>query len=223
MYAATDAPKRNTGGLTFGAGEGSNSSNGDRSWALSLSAGYDVPQGDMSSTFKAAPTFSLSYLNNFNSFTFNATIGYVSYKPKFDTAYFVGNDLTQGSMQYGSFNSFEVYTGAAYNISMSNNAKFYLGLDLGSYFNFFNFSTNDGQGNTNVYNTTYEQQFIAPKVGIDVMVSDNLSLGLQAKYNFVLSASQNYNLADDSYYETGYTSASYRTFSGHVTLTYHFY
>lgn len=220
MYSATDAPRRSNGGLTYGGGNGSG--NGDRSWALSLTAGYDAPQGDMSSTFKAAPTFGFSYLNNYNNFTFNATFGYVSYKPKFDTAYFVGNDLTQGYVQYGSFNSVELYTGAAYNISISNNAKFYFGFDLGTYVNFFNYSTNDGEGDNYAYNTTYEQQFIAPKLGLDFMVSDNLSLGVQAKYNFILSAPQDYNLADN-YYESGYTAVSYKTFSGHVTLTYHFY
>lgn len=219
MYSATDAPRRNNQGLTFG-GDGNGSDN--RSWALSLSAGYDVPQGNMSSTFKPAPTFSFSYLNNYNNFTFNATIGYVSYKPKFDTAYFVGNDPTQGYLQYGSFNSLEIYSGAAYNISISNKAKFYFGFDIGTYLNFFNYSTNDGQGDTYSYNTSYEQQFIAPKLGVDVMVSDNLSLGIQAKYSFILSAPQDYNL-DDNYYESGYTAVSYKTFSGHVVLTYHFY
>jgi hypothetical protein len=221
MYSATDAPSRNKGGLTYGGSSGGSGGSGDKSWGLSLSAGYDVPTGDMSSTFKAAPTFSFGYLNNYNNFTFNATIGYVSYKPKFDTAYFVGNDPTQGYLQYGNFSSLEVYTGAAYNIPISDNAKFYFGFDLGTYVNFFNYSLNDGQGNTYNYNTTYEQDFIAPKLGVDFMVSDNLSIGLQAKYNFILSAPQNYNLANDDY-DSDYTPLAYKTFSGHVTLTYHF-
>jgi len=224
MYSATDPPKRSNGGLTYGGDNGSG--DGDRSWALSLSAGYDVPQGNMGSTFKAAPTFSFSYLNNYNNFTFNASIGYVSYKPKFDTAYFVGNDPTQGYLQYGSFNSLELYTGAAYNISISNNARFYFGFDIGSYLNFFKYSTNDGQGDISTYNTTYSQQFIAPKLGVDVMVSDNLSLGIEAKYNFIFSGSEADNLnfnVDDIYVTSNYTSPSYKTFSGHVTLTYHFY
>jgi len=223
MYSATDPPKRSNGGLTYGSDNGSG--NGDRSWALSLSAGYDVPQGDMSQSFKAAPTFSFSYLNNYNNFTFNATIGYVSYKPKFDTTYFVGNDPTQGYLQYGSFNSLEIYTGAAYNVPISNNAKLYFGLDIGNYFNFFNYTTNDGQGNTSTYSSAYSQQFIAPKLGVDVMVSDNLSLGLEAKYNFIFSGSEADNLdftTDDAYVTSSYTALSYKTFSGHITLTYHF-
>jgi hypothetical protein len=228
MYSATDAPKRSNGGLTYGGSSGgSNGGNGGfgSNWALSLSAGYDVPQGDMSSTFKAAPTFSFSYLTNYNNFTFNATIGYVSYKPKFDTVYFVDGDPTQGYLQYGSYNSLEIYTGVAYNVSISDNAKVYFGFDLGNYFNLFKYTTNDGQGDISTFNTAYSQQFIAPKLGVDVMVSDNLSLGLEAKYNFILAGSNANDLdfsTDDAYATSTYTALSYKTFSGHITLTYHF-
>ncbi len=225
MYSATDPPKRNNQGLTYGDSNGGNGGNGDRSWALSLSAGYDLPQGDMSQSFKAAPTFSFSYLNYYNNFTFNASIGYVSYKAKVDTAYFVGNDPTQGYLQYGSYNSLETYVGAAYNVPIADNAKVYFGLDFGNYINFFNFSSNDGEGNTSTYNTTYSQQFIAPKLGVDVMVSDNLSLGLEAKYNFLFSGSQATDLDftdEDIYVSSSYSALSYKTFSGHLTLTYHF-
>jgi hypothetical protein len=227
MYSATDPPKRNNDGLTYGDSNGGNGGGGDRTWGLSFSAGYDMPQGDMSQSFKAAPTFSLSYLNYYGDFTFNATIGYTSYKPKFDTVDFVDGDPTQGYLQYGSYNSFQLYAGAAYNVAISDNAKVYFGLDFGNYFNSFNYTLNDGQGNTSTYNTVYSQQFIAPKIGVDVMVSDNLSLGLEAKYNFIFSGPQSADLdySDDdvdAYVSTSYTSLSYKTFSGHVTLTYHF-
>jgi len=222
MYSAVDPPKRNNDGLTYGSGnnnDGGNSSN----WAVALSLGYDVPQGDLSTTFKAAPTYNFSVLNYYGDFTFNATIGYVTYKPKFDTVYYVGNDPTQGYFQYGNYSSLEIYTGAAYNISIADNAKFYFGLDVGSYINFFSFTSNDGEGNISKNSTTNGQQFVAPKIGVDFMVSDNLSVGLEAKYNFLLSGSSETEIGDDYDYSSySYSAVSYRTFSGHVTLTYHF-
>src|SRR5580658_6606772 len=97
MYSATDAPKRSNGGLTYGGNSGGSGGSGGgfgSTWAISLSGGYDVPTGDLGTTFKAAPTFSFSVLRNYGDFTFNTTIGYVSYKPKMDTVYFYGTDPT---------------------------------------------------------------------------------------------------------------------------------
>jgi hypothetical protein len=217
-YSATDAPKRNSQGLTYGDGGGGY---GDKSSALSLNVGYDIPEGYMSSSFKAAPTFSLSYLQNYSAFTFNATIGYVSYKPKYDTVAFIDGDPADGYFQYGHFNSLEFYTGAAYNVPITDNAKFYFGLDIGTYLNFFKYSINDGEGDINTYSTTYSQQFVAPKLGVDFMVSDNVSLGLQAKYNFIFSGPQSSDIANENY-DVDYTALAYKTFSGHITITYHF-
>jgi len=222
MYSATDAPKRNNGGLTYGGDSGGSGGSGGGSfggtWAISLSGGYDVPTGNLGTTFKAAPTFSFSVLRNYGNFTFNTTIGYVSYKPKLDTFYFYGNDPTQGYAQYGNFSSLEVYLGAAYNIQVADNAKVYFGLNLGSYYNFFTVTTNDGQGDINTLNTTEEQSYIAPKIGVDFMVSDNLSLGLEAKYNFMLSSDSGTGDA----YDSGYGTTVNKSFSGNVALTYHF-
>ena len=220
MYSATDAPSRNNGGLTYGGSSGgSNGSGGFGStWAISLSGGYDVPTGDLGTTFKAAPTFSFSVLRNYGDFTFNTTIGYVSYKPKVDTFYYFGNDPTQGYIQYGNFSSLEIYAGVAYNVQVADNAKIYFGANIGTYYNFFSYTSNDGQGNIDSENTTESQSYIAPKLGVDFMVSDNLSLGVEAKYNFMLSSDSGTGDA----YDSGYTTTVNKSFSGNVALTYHF-
>jgi hypothetical protein len=221
MYSATDAPKRNNQGLTFGDGGGSSSGGGggfESTWAISLSGGYDVPTGNLGTTFKAAPTFSFSVLRNYGDFTFNTTIGYVSYKPKMDTFYFYGNDPTQGYVQYGNFSSLEIYAGAAYNVHVADNAKIYFGVNIGTYYNFFSYTSNDGAGDISTSNTTESQSYIAPKIGVDFMVSDNLSLGVEAKYNFMMSSDSGTGDA----YDSGYSTTVNKSFSGNVALTYHF-
>jgi hypothetical protein len=221
MYSATDAPKRSNGGLTYGGNSGGSGGSGGgfgSTWAISLSGGYDVPTGDLGTTFKAAPTFSFSVLRNYGDFTFNTTIGYVSYKPKMDTVYFYGNDPTQGYVQYGNFSALEIYAGAAYNIQVSDNAKVYIGANIGTYYNFFSYTSNDGQGNISTSNTTEGQSYVAPKLGVDFMVSDNISIGLEAKYNFMLSSDSGTGDA----YDSGYSTTVNKSFSGNVALTYHF-
>ena len=223
MYSATDAPRRSNGGLTYGgnsggSGGGNGSGGFGSTWAISLSGGYDVPTGDFGTTYKAAPTFSFSVLRNYGDFTFNTTIGYASYKPKFDTIYVYGNDPTQGYVQYGHFNSLEIYVGAAYNFQVADNAKLYLGVNLGTYYDFFSYSSNDGAGDISSYNADQSQSYVAPKIGVDFMVSDNLSLGVEAKYNFMLSSDSGSGDAFDS----GYSTTVNKSFSGNVALTYHF-
>jgi hypothetical protein len=217
MYSATDAPKRSNGGLTYGADDGGNGGFGG-TWAISLSGGYDVPTGNLGTTYKAAPTFSFSVLRNYGNFTFNATIGYVSYKPKVDTFYFYGNDPTQGYSQYGNFSALQIYVGGAYNIQIADNAKLYLGLNLGTYYNFTSVTTNDGVGDITTTNIDEAQSYVAPKIGVDFMLNNNISLGLEAKYNIMLSSDSGSGDAFDS----GYTTTVNQSFSGNVNLTYHF-
>jgi len=222
MYSATDAPKRSNGGLTFGGNGGSGGSSGGggfgSTWAIQLAAGYDAPTGDLGTTFKGAPTFSFSVLRNYGDFTFNTTIGYVSYKPKLDTFYFYGNDPTEGYVHYGNYSTLEFYVGAAYNISVGDNAKVYIGANIGTYYNFFSFDTNDGEGDISSANSTQSSSYIAPKLGVDFMVSDNLSLGIEARYNFSLSSDSGSGDA----YDSGYSTTVNKSFAGNVALTYHF-
>jgi hypothetical protein len=213
IYSSAQAQHHSYSGLSYGGG-----SNGDGSnWGISILGGYDVPTGDLGTTFKAAPTFGIGVKHNYGDFTFNVNIGFVSYKPKLDTFYFDATDKTAGYIKYDNYSSLEFYVGAAYNIAIGDQAKFYFGLDLGSYYNYFSYDSNDGIGE-NAANTYNEASYVAPKLGINFMLNDNLSLGIEGKYNFTFSSSSGSGNA----YDYGYSTTTNKSYSGNLVLTYNF-
>lgn len=221
MCFAANAQRRSGSGLTYGGGGGYGGgagSYGGSEWGISLNAGYDVPTSDLAASFKSAPTFGISLLHNIGSFTFNATIGYVSYKPKLDTFYYDETDHTAGYIHFNNFSSFEFYAGAAYNIPLGEQAKLYVGLNVGTYYTHFAYDSNDGAGYEDAADTYNEASYVAPKVGITFMLSDNISLGVEGKYNFQISSSSGSGDA----FDLGYTTSVNQSYSGNVVLTYNF-
>lgn len=214
IYSSAQAQHHNYSGLSYGGG-----SNGDGSnWGISVLGGYDIPTGDLGTTFKAAPTFGVSVKHNLGDFTFNANIGFVSYKPKLDTFYNDPTDKTAGYIKYDNYSSLQFFVGGAYNVAIGDQAKFYFGLDLGSYYNYFSYVSNDGLYGYDAGNSTDEESYVAPKLGINFNVSDNISLGVEAKYNFLFASSSGSGDA----YDYGYVTTVNKTFSGNLVLTYNF-
>jgi len=213
--SAANAQHRQTGYLTYGGGS---NGGGDSEWGIRFSGGYDVPQGDLGSTFKAAPTFEFSVIRNLGNFTFNTTIGYQSYKPKQDTVWQDPTDHTQGYDHYSSLSTLKIFAGAAYNFSFSDAAKFYIGLNIGSYYNFFNFDSTDGVGDEVAGNSSGEASYLAPKLGLNFSLNDNISIGIEGRYNFTFQSSSGSGDA----YDAGYATTTTRSFSGHVALNYNF-
>jgi len=213
--SSVNAQRRNDAYLTYGGG-----SNGGGSglWGIVFTAGYDVPVGNFATTFKAAPAFAIGVNRNYGDFTFNTTIGYISYKPKLDTFFYNGTDNTAGYIKYENLSSIQVYLGVAYNIAIADEAKFYFGVDLGTYYNHFAYDSNDGEGGIDEADTEDEVSYVAPKLGINFMVSDDISIGIEGKYNFQLSSSSGSGDA----YDYGYATTVNKSFSGNFVLTYNF-
>ncbi len=208
IYTSVQAQHRYYSGYGYG---GSQSN-----WGISILGGYDVPTGDLGTSFKAAPTFGIGVKHNYGNFTFNANIGYVNYKPKADTVYFDQSDKTS-YVKYGNLSSLQFYVGAAYNVAIGDQAKFYFGVDLGSYYNYFSFDSYDGISEN--YSDNYDEaSYLAPKLGINFMLNDNLSLGVEAKYNFTFETSSGSGDA----YDYGYSTTVNQSFSGNLVLTYNF-
>jgi hypothetical protein len=212
MHATVNAQSRYNPSLSYG-GDGAS-----YDWGISLSGGYDAPTGDLATTYKWAPDFAVSVLHNYGDFTFNATIGYVSYKPKLDTFYYDNTDPGAGYVKYSNFRALQFYVGAAYNIALTEQAKLYVGVNLGSYYTHFSFNANDGLGDEYVGDETVGQSYIAPKLGFNFLLNDNVTLGLEAKYNFLLSSSS----GTGDTYDYGYTTSVSKTYSGNIVLTYNF-
>lgn len=210
---AASAQHRKSAALTYGGG-----GNGDinpNGWGLSLSAGYDGTTGDMRSTYKGAPAYSFSMLHNWNGFTFNTTIGYVSYHPKQDTSFIYAGDTQAGYIQYGNFRSLEFFVGGAYNISIADAANLYLGVNIGSYYNSFDVDAVTDAG-TYSYSSNSSTQFVSPKLGFNFIIDDHFTFGLEGRYNLQFGSKS----TDTDGYSYGISNIKTYTVSG--VLSYYF-
>jgi hypothetical protein len=217
ILAATtaNAQYRQRDALTYGGGgNGGPDPNG---WGISFSAGYDGPTGDMRSYYSGAPAYSFSILKNWNGFTFNGTVGYVSYKPKQDTSYIDVDGTQVGYVKYDNYNSLEFFVGGAYNIPAADIANLYIGLNVGAYDNSFKYEVNTLEGNTSA-STSGMMGLVAPKIGLNFMISSHFTFGIEGRYNFQFGSSKA-NADTDGY---GYSAQSVKTYTVSGLLSYYF-
>lgn len=179
-----EAQHRHDAWATYGGGWSGGS---DAEYGISVGAGYDVPSGDLSQTYKAAPAFDLNVVRYVGNFTFNTGLGYHAYKAKQPSfAYDDGmGDTTTAS--YGNYTVVSIYAGAAYNVIFGEGSRLYFGLNMGTYFTHYSFNITS-QSYSDDENVGYENLYLAPKIGLEFPLSGKISLGLEAKYNFFTPA-----------------------------------
>lgn len=183
------AQHRHDAWATFGGGGGGG---GDSGYGISLGAGYDVPGSDLSQTYKAAPVFDLNVVRYVGHFTFNAGLGYHAYQPK--QASFVSDDGTGDTVttSFGNYTIVSVYAGAAYNVMLGESSKLYFGLNMGTYFTHYTVTTSgsflDFGGDI-----SYENLYLAPRVGLELPLSGSLSVSFEGKYNLFTPAGSTAN------------------------------
>jgi hypothetical protein len=188
---------------------------GDNSqtYGVALIAGYDVPTGNLAYTFKPALTYGLKVLKYYDNITGSLSFGYHVYKPKQDVFYYSVNESNYGTVKYKNFSVSSIYLGLAYNYEINNGFKVYGGFDLGAYFTHLVYHSMDEFSDNNV-DLNENEVYLAPKVGLTYPVSDNITLGVEGKYNLFSPAGQSrYNS------EVGTLHTSY---AGGLVLTYNF-
>lgn len=201
---SAQAQHRNNQGLSYGGGgRGDNPGDG---FGIAVNGGYDIPSGSLGTTFKAAPTFGLSLVDNFNGFTLTANVQLVTYKPKVDTLYYYAPNQTIGSLAWSDDKIMAYYLGAAYNFNVDEGVKFYLGLNLGIYSDKIAYHTQDIYENT-PFSKTFNELYYAPKLGFTFAVNDNFSISPGARYNFFKPSGTNGNpyVTSNKSFELGIT------------------
>jgi len=184
---------------------------------LTFSAGVDVPLKNLNDIYRAAPDFDAGVTKQFGSFTLGVNLGYREFQPKY-AAYVLDPDVPEaGTISYSNYSIFSVYTSAQYNAKISKTAVFYGGINLGSYYTHFSYSAQSGTAADNEAFTS-EFAYFAPKIGVSFMVSEDLKLGIESRYNLFGSASYNYNTVDGG---SG-NSILYTTWTTGLTLNYRF-
>jgi len=208
---SAQAQHRTDQGLTYGGGGGGEFP-GD-GFGISINGGYDIPSGSLGNTYKAAPTFGFSLVDNFDSFTLSLNVATVTYKPKVDTTYYYAANQTIGSLAWSNDKIMEYYLGGAYNIDVDDGVKFYIGLNLGIYSDQIGYHTQDDYENT-VVNKTLNEIYYAPKLGFTFAASDNFSVSPGLRYNFFKPLGSTTN--------DTYVSTSNKSITLGIALTYIF-
>jgi hypothetical protein len=151
-------------------------------YAIALNTGYDAPLGSLGSIFKPAPAFDLNFLTYRGNFIINAGFGYHVYKPKADTLYYNAGIGGTGYVAYQNFPVYAIYTGAAYNLGITDNFRIYAGANFGYYFSRFAYRQADIFG-SNSADFFEDDPYLAPKIGLNIMINSTIGLGAEAKYN----------------------------------------
>jgi len=215
-FSVAHAQHRQSDALTYGGGgSGYPDPNG---WGITVSGGYDATTTDMRSVYGGAPTFSIGVVKSLNDFTFNVSIGHVSYKPKVDTSFIYADNTTVGYVHYGNFSSLEFYVGAAYNVEIADQAKLYFGLNLGSYANSFTFDENTVDGNFSASSSS-KAICVAPKIGINFIISSHWSFAIEGRYNIESGGSSSSSTSNE---DVSYSISSIKTFTTSGAFTYYF-
>lgn len=184
------AQHRHDAWATFGGGGGGFSDSG---YGLLFGAGYDVPAGDLGQTYKAAPAFDLAVVRYTGNFTFSTGLGYHAYQPKQATSTYNDGMGDTSSASYSNYTVISLYVGAAYNVMLGESSKLYFGLNMGTYFTHYSVNSSSAVLDLSA-DVSYENLYLAPRIGFEFPLSNRLSLGVEAKYNFFTPAG---NTEDD--------------------------
>jgi len=185
----------------------------DSGYGISLSAEYDAPAADLATTFKPAPALNLGVVRSFGDFTFNATLGYHVYSPKQAVFYYDDGAGGQGTIVYQNYPVYAFYVGAVYNLQLSDAVKLYAGLNWGLYYTHYAYDAED-QFSSNSIDLNEEELYVAPKIGLTYLLGGQISLGIEAKYNF-FTPEGNSDTSPD-------VGTVYKSYAAGVVLTYRF-
>jgi hypothetical protein len=183
------AQHRSNGGLTYGGG-GTGGGNFDSGYGIAFGVGYDAPLGDLKTIYKPSATYNLSVVRFMGNFTASFTLGYHAYKPKADVLYYSADGTTStttddseaGTVSYSDFKVYSGYAGIVYNVDISDDTRFYGGLNLGAYRTHYGFRATSASIISSA-DVVQQNIYIAPKVGITYALNNIVGLSLEAKYN----------------------------------------
>lgn len=204
-----NAQRRHDPWNNYGGGGNGNGSD----YAIVLGIDYDAPAAPLNNTYSPAPSFTLGVIRNLGDFTLNATLGYRAYSPKEAAFTFDDGDGETGSSIYSKFQVFAFYTGVVYNVQLGNSSKFYAGFNIGAYYTSYSYNEQDPNG-TNSFNAIEEQAYIAPKIGLTFSMTQQLALGIEAKYNIFSPVGDSFTNPD--------AGTVFKSYSLGVTLAYGF-
>lgn len=201
----------------FGSSGGYDFGEGGSLYALSVTAGMDVPLGDVGTMYKASPFYNLQIVRNVGPLSFGLGGGIRMFKPKQDVfeepinaVYNVPLDVV-----YTDMNTKMGYLTAIYNYEISEQLVAFGGLNVGFYNNTF---TTSGSIYGNAVFKVYTMEnclYAAPKLGAGYKFGQ-MQVNLESRFNLIKSNnSVEYNArvgaapSAGSFYKTWATGLSF--------------
>lgn len=198
---------------------GSNHSSGSYimqdGWSVSLNGGYESPLGDLKEIYKGAPTFGVTVRKRMGSLVYSGTIDYRQYKPKQSTFTYSDEDTYSYTATYGKYSGIGLYAGLAYEVPVGS-ASIYGGINGGYVITKYEMIMQDGDDLFLSQSASESAVYIGPKVGLNFPVSNNLGVGLEARYSLGIVGA-NYNSR-----EGGSVTPGFNSYAGNLFLTYSF-
>ncbi len=192
-------------------------------WGVTLNTGYEIPLAELKDTYKGAPTFGLTLRRRFKQFDFSLTGDYRSFQPKERSSTYESEAFGQpvtSTLTFSDFRGIGVYLGAAYNMPITPAANFYVGLNGGYIISTFSmvlesdFIALDVSGSSHV-------PYLGPKIGINVALTNTLSLGAEARYSTNLIKQTDSGKTEEGFDFT-MTTKGYSSAAANMTFTYSF-
>jgi len=192
----------------------SGSTAGEDGWAVALNAGYESPLGEVKELYKGAPTFGVSLIRREGNVLYSGTVDYRSYKPiqATETENGGGGEVTAHSSNYTGIG---LYLGIAYQVPLGS-LNVYGGVNGGFVQTKYDYSIDDGTTTYAAGSANTSTTYIAPKLGFNVPISGNISLGLEGRYSLGVVGA-NINSRDGGEITKGFNS-----YAGNAFLIYSF-
>ena len=218
LYAQNGSRGINADGDVLGGSSYNSGGYGLRdSWMIALNGGYESPLGDLKDIYKGAATFGLNVRKRMGNLVYSGTIDYRAYKPRQRSFAYTVDDVNYFTAAYSNYTGAGIYLGIAYELPVSGLVSVYGGINGGFILTKFKLSGQDDDGSTYFSQSATDQTtYIAPKAGFNILVSENISIGIEAKYSIGI-AGANYNTRDG-----GSVTRAFNSYAGNLFLIYSF-
>ncbi|OOQ58011.1 hypothetical protein [Mucilaginibacter pedocola] len=198
---------------------GSNASSGGSvrrdGWLMAFNGGYESPLGDVKQSYKGSPTYGVSVMRRMGNWLYSGTVDYRSYKPINDTLSISYDDVNYYGGTFSKYKGVGLYLGAAYEIPLGD-INFYAGLNGGVIMVSYKITIDDPNFSSTESVSNMQNTYIAPKLGLNFMVSRNIGLAMEGRYSLgTVGASYNSRSG-------GSTTKGFNSIAGNLFLTYSF-
>ncbi len=157
---------------------------------LSFKSGVQFPMSQMYWVYNPSASYGLTFSwlhdTKHGNLAKGISLNYFTLSPKSDTFYYLISDTEYGTAQYSRFLSIQIAMNLEWQRALGKKFEFTYGLDFG--YNFIDYTVEDK--NPYVQSTSSNTEgmgAICPKIGMNYLISKNVGISLQPKFNFLIS------------------------------------